>query len=205
MPGKCTVIYVMSDVRSGSTLLENILSKSDELVSVGEMALLKNHILRVGPGEKWNWHCSCGNAILAALSGPVHWTTLPVNSDTFTTAIQWNFRSKKLLAGSLFSSVFSKKLKQLNNRSYNQKTVHNNFKIYRNIFSHSGKQFIVDSSKDPVQAYITYVNKPADIDVKILYLKRDLRAIAASKRKWGIVNNKKNKIAGEAADQFHVL
>ncbi len=48
MPAKCTIIYVMSDKRAGSTLLENILSKSDETVSVGELALLKNHIFRQG-------------------------------------------------------------------------------------------------------------------------------------------------------------
>ena len=59
MQKKITVIYIISDRRSGSTLLENILSKSNETVSVGELAMLKGHILKEGPGEIWNWNCSC--------------------------------------------------------------------------------------------------------------------------------------------------
>lgn len=58
-----TILYIISDKRSGSTLLENILSKSNEAVSLGEVAMLKNHILKEGPGEKWGWNCSCGEAL----------------------------------------------------------------------------------------------------------------------------------------------
>src|SRR5881397_149559 len=61
---KPTVIYIISDRRSGSTLLENILSKSSEVTSVGELAMLKGHILKQGPGERWNWNCSCGNSVM---------------------------------------------------------------------------------------------------------------------------------------------
>ena len=68
-----------------------------------------------------------------------------------------------------------------------------NSALYRNIFKTTGKQFIIDSSKDPVQAYLTYCNKPQDFDVKIISLQRDLRAIAASKSKWSVVNNRKKK------------
>ncbi len=58
------------------------------------------------------------------------------------------------------------------------------------IFDLTGKSFIIDSSKTPMQAYMLYLHKPAGIDVKIIGLKRDLRAIAASKRKWNTLNNK---------------
>ena len=50
---KPTVIYIIADRRSGSTLLENMLSKSEEIISVGELAMLKGHILKEGPGEMW--------------------------------------------------------------------------------------------------------------------------------------------------------
>ena len=123
MPDKFTVIYVMSDVRSGSTLLENILSKSGESVSVGEMALLKNHIHRTGPGAKWNWNCSCGEPISACS----FWSrVIPSHSFTdphFNTAVQWNYRSKKLFAGSFITSLLKSKLQQLNQKKINQDTI----------------------------------------------------------------------------------
>lgn len=197
MPDKCTVIYVMSDVRSGSTLLENILSKSDETVSVGEMALLKAHILRTGPGARWNWNCSCGLPPAECPFWKGALQTLSPSSPHFNTAVQWNYRSKKLFAGSLFPLFIKKKLAELNQKKINQDTVATNNELYRNIFRTTGKRFIVDSSKDPVQAYLTYLNKLADFDVKIINLKRDLRAIAASKSKWSIANQKKQKSLGK--------
>ena len=197
MPDKCTVIYVMSDVRSGSTMLENILSKSAETVSVGELALLKNHILRTGPGARWDWNCSCG---LPPVECPF-WSKvlqgITASDPGFNTAIQWNYRSKKLFAGSLFSSFIRNKLLQLNNKKINQDTVFTNNELYRNIFKTTGKRFIVDASKDPVQAYLTYLNRTSDFNVKIISLKRDLRAIAASKRKWSMANKKKQKSLGK--------
>src|SRR5207237_7541437 len=90
MPDKCTVIYVMADVRSGSTLLENILSKSDETVSVGELALLKGHILHRGPGIKWNWNCSCGTPVMECSFWKDALKGVDVNAAPFNTAVHWN-------------------------------------------------------------------------------------------------------------------
>ncbi len=197
MPDKSTIIYIMSDVRSGSTLLENILSKSDECVSVGEMALLKNHIFRRGAGFRWNWNCSCGLPVPECPFWSLALKNMDIAGEHFHTAIHWNFRSKKMFAGSLFSSFLKKKLGQINNRQDNKDGVATNNQLYRNIFSQTGKPFIIDSSKDPVQAYITYLNKPADFDVKIISLQRDLRAIAASKSKWNQLNKAKHKSLGK--------
>ena len=197
MPGKPTVVYIMSDVRSGSTLLENILSKSEESVSVGEMALLKNHIFRRGAGFRWNWNCSCGKLIPDCPFWSVILKDMDTDSEQFHTAVQWNFKSKKMLAGSLFSSFVKKRIAQINGRSINKEVVTTNIQLYRNIFAQTGKAFIIDSSKDPVQAYITYLNKPPDYDVKIISLQRDLRAIAASKNKWNQLNEAKHKSLGK--------
>ena len=193
MPDKCTLIYVMSDVRSGSTLLENILSKSEETVSVGEMALLKNHIFRTGPGAKWNWNCSCGMPPSACPFWSRVLSDVSVTDPHFNTAVEWNYRSRKMFAGSVISSFIKTKFRQLSNKKINIDTIATNIELYRKIFRVSGKKFIVDSSKDPVQAYLTYLNKPDDFDVKIISLNRDLRAIAASKSKWSVVNKKKKK------------
>jgi hypothetical protein len=111
-------------------------------------------------------------------------------SPQFNTKIQWNFKSNRTVAGSLLSPVFKTTLQNVEKRKINGDTINTLYSIYRKIFDTTGKRFIIDSSKNPVQAYMLYKHKPADIDVKIIGLTRDLRAIAASKRKWNVANDK---------------
>jgi len=183
----------MADVRSGSTLLENILSKSEETVSVGELALLKGHILHQGPGIKWNWNCSCGTPVLECAFWKAALQGIDVKAPDLNTAIDWNYRSSRMLLGSMLPTVLKKELLKIKTRKINKETIETLNTVYKNIFQATGKPFIIDSSKDPVQAYMLYINKPADFDVKIIGLTRDLRAIAASKKKWSIANKKANQ------------
>ena len=190
MAAKRTIVYVMSDKRAGSTLLENILSKSDETVSVGELNLLKNHIFRQGAGFRWDWNCSCGKPIMECVFWSKILADIDINAPEFNTKIQWNFKSNSTLAGSVLTSVFKTMVQKVDKRKINKDTINTLYTIYHKIFDFTGKNFIIDSSKTPMQAYILYLHKPADIDVKIVRLKRDLRAIAVSKRKWNTLNNK---------------
>lgn len=190
MPDKCTIIYVMSDKRAGSTMLENILSKSNETVSIGELALLKHHIFRRGTGDRWNWNCSCGSPVKECVFWSRILEDIDVNAPAFNTKIYWNSKSKRILAGSFLLSIFESKLQEIDKRSVNKNTIETLYAIYRRIFSTTGKRFIIDSSKDPVQAYLLYIHQPTDINVKVIGLKRDIRAVAASKRKWNMINKK---------------
>ncbi len=183
----------MADRRSGSTLLENILSKSAEAVSVGELAMLEGHILKEGPGDKWNWNCSCGHSIIEC----VFWSPIlkEVNFEKakdFKTNIDWNFKSKKIQSASLIPSVFNNNLKQLAFSKKNKVIVETLNNIYKSIYKITGKKIIIDSSKDPVQALALYKNK-SDADIKIIWLKRDIRAIANSKNKWKNLNKRRQK------------
>src|SRR6476469_4214867 len=123
MSVKGTVIYVMADVRSGSTLLENILSKSDETVSVGELALLKGHLLHQGPGIKWNWNCSCGTPVLECLFWKNALKGIDVKAPEFNTSIDWNYRSSQMLIGSLMPSMLKNALLKINSRKINRETI----------------------------------------------------------------------------------
>ncbi len=187
------VIYIMSDRRSGSTLLENILSKSEECFSIGELAMLKGHLLKVGPGDKWNYTCSCGQPFNEC----VFWSsiiemTFTQNFDHFFTAINWNFKSKNMALNALFPGTLKEKLLQLCNTEENDDVIATLNELYKLVVQHSGKQFIIDSSKNPVQALAVYKNK-VDINIKIIWLKRDIRAVALSKSKWKQQNKKKKK------------
>jgi len=193
MEKRPTVIYIISDRRSGSTLLENILSKSTEVVSVGELAMLQGHILKEGPGERWNWNCSCGEPVKTCVFwSPILKETYDKNAADFNTNISWNYKSKKLKAVALAPSLFKKRLLQIVNSNKNKTVPVTLTALYENIFKQSGKSFIADSSKDPLQALTVYRRK-RNFDVKIIWLKRDLRAIAVSKSKWKELNVKKQK------------
>jgi len=183
----------MSDNRSGSTLLENILSKSDECFSVGELAMLKGHLLKNGPGEKWNWNCACGNP----LTDCVFWSsilkqTYLAHPETFATGLTWNFKSKALALNGMFPFLFKKKFLKVINQPANQQVTNTLSELFRLVQEKSGKNFIVDSSKNPLQALAIY-KKITGFNVKLIWLKRDLRAIVTSKTKWKSLNKKKEK------------
>lgn len=197
MEKKPTIIYIVSDRRSGSTLLENILSKSGETTSVGELSMLHGHILKAGPGERWNWTCSCGDPVnVCRFWSPVLQQTWNRDQSVFNTNIAWNFKSKKMLAVALLPMFFRKRLPGIIGAPKNKHVQSTLYSLYATIFAQTGKPFIVDSSKDPLQALCIYRGK-RDFDVKIIWLKRDLRAIAVSKSKWKELNVKKQKTIGK--------
>jgi hypothetical protein len=189
MQDKVTVIYIISDRRSGSTLLENILSKSMQTVSVGELAMLKGHIAKEGPGEIWNWTCSCGKPVFECefwskvLSG--------IYNDSFETKIAWPYKSSKVLLSSLSGVNAKDNLRKLIHIKKNTTTISNLNKLYKAIADVSGKAFIVDSSKDPLQGLA--VAECADVNAKFIWLSRDLRAITFSKLKRWKVNKRSDK------------
>jgi hypothetical protein len=193
MNHKPAIIYIMSDNRSGSTLLENILSKSNECFSVGELAMLKGHLLKNGPGEKWNWNCACGSPLTECeFWSSIIKQTFQENPGTFATGLKWNFKSKALAFNALVPFLFKKKFLKVINQPVNRQVTDTLNELFKLVQEKSGKPFIVDSSKNPMQALAIY-KKITGFDVKIIWLKRDLRAIVTSKIKWKSLNKKKEK------------
>lgn len=168
MKEKQSIIYIMSNQRSGSTLIENILSKSSETVSVGESFLLGGYIHRTGPGKVFDWRCSCG--------------------ETLEECEFWN-KVYDELGIDHAREIKSTKIVDPNNREAlpNQKEVNvevatlmNN--IYKAIFKITGKRVLIDSSKEAFNGLSLYRNSPYNF--KFIYLKRDLRAVTISKQNW---------------------
>ena len=189
MQDPITVIYIISDRRSGSTLLENILSKSTETVSIGELAMLKGHIIKEGPGEIWNWNCSCGKPILQC----EFWSKVLANvyDENFETKISWPYKSIKILLSSLLPVSAKNSLLKMVHTKKNKQTIEKLNTVYTAIANTSNKKFIVDSSKDPIQGLA--VNECKNIEAKFIWLSRDLRAITFSKLKRWKVNKRSNK------------
>ncbi len=186
---KITVIYIISDRRSGSTLLENMLSKSEEIISVGELAMLKGHIDKQGPGIFWNWNCACGKPILDC----EFWSKVLENiyEENFQTKTKWPFKSSKITVASFFPQSACKTLWKFINTKNNHKTINILDEIYKTVSAISSKKIIVDSSKDPMHALA--ISQCKNVDAKFIWLTRDVRAITVSKLKRAKANKSSDK------------
>jgi len=174
MKGKATVIYILSNQRSGSTLLENILSKSPQMTSVGELFLLDGHIHKRGPGYAWDWNCSCDKSFTECDFWDKVFEKLQINDPK-------EIQNTKILPP---NGKNSKSIKSTNDET---KSLIN--KIYAAVSKISGNNIIVDSSKEPFNGTNLYFNSPYNF--KFIYLKRDLRAVTISKYKWRKKDGKK--------------
>lgn len=171
------IIYIISDVRSGSTLLENILSKSDEMLSVGELHHLDSHVHKGEAGKRWNWNCSCGKSIIecefwSQVINALQSKGFQEIEKTFIDPPERIFKQTNPKCNWQYSDA-------------NRKTLNLLQHIYASIFETTDTKVIIDSSKTPFQGLAVY--SKVDFDVKIIYLKRDIRAVTLSKHKW---NNK---------------
>ncbi|MFA7686572.1 MAG: sulfotransferase [Moheibacter sp.] len=164
----------MSDVRSGSTLLENILSNSPEIVSVGELIHLHAYLNKGDVGKVFEWKCSCGKDFNTCEFWSKIFSSLKEHGiiDVKKTSV---FKSKDL--------NFRKRLESIH-LPENEQIINHVDKIYETIFDISNKSFIVDSSKNEIQ--LAALIKYSRYNIKVIYIKRDIRAVVLSKLKWQI-------------------
>lgn len=176
------IIYVIADKRSGSTLLDYLLSSHPDSVSLGELRLLSGHFHRIRAGERWNWNCSCGQPIASCSFWTEIFDRLKEKEAPDT------FLEKSITSINLFKPVKKtlKKSLQLSSDEKAKTVVNNCWKIYKAVFAQTGKKIITDSSKNAVQAW--YLWKYRQGNIKFLILNRDIRAIAFSKMKRTTAN-----------------
>ena len=171
-----SIIYIMSNQRSGSTLIENILSKSSETVSLGESYLLGGYIHRTGPGEVFDWRCSCG----ATLEECKFWNEV---YDQIGINHPGEIKSTKIVDPNDKEAL-------PNQKELNEEVVMLMNKIYKAIFKITGRRVLIDSSKEAYNGLELYRNSPYNF--KFIYLKRDLRAVTISKQNWRKKYSKKD-------------
>ena len=164
-------IYIMGTGRSGSTVLEILLSENDDVCSVGELT----HIFEDGfEGDK---PCACG----ARFSRCEFWSRVQERlsyspgefrqySNLFN-SVDWHKGFLKLIFGS-FSKKDLDAYKQINRQLYDSCT------------SVSGKKIIVDSSKYPARAIM--LHKIYDTSAKIICLTRSPEGLLEAFQKTGV-------------------
>lgn len=172
------VVYIIGDNRSGSTLLDYLLSFHPEAVSVGELHNLHGYYNKVGVGKRTDWKCSCGSDFTEC----EYWTEIIRDAKiekSSETGIFYNENKWASIIHITHRKAISNLLKKSEVQSQGKKVAENRWRIYEAVWKKTGKKIIIDSSKNPFEAY--FLNKFKVGQFKILLLERDIRAVAYSK------------------------
>ncbi|MBI1315892.1 hypothetical protein GC167_03415 [bacterium] len=175
------ILYIVSDRRTGSTLLENLLGQLEGFGSVGELRMLQGHLKHEGPGEKWGWKCSCAQEVRAcAVWGVVHQT---IQLDELRTRLDHRESGPALfepVAKAVDAAIAKLSIAGM-------EVAQDSLRILDEFGRVSGARVLVDSSKDALQGYFLYKARPDS--VRVVHLKRSIPEIAYSKighRKGGV-------------------
>ena len=166
------IFYIVCDSRSGSTLLENLLSKSDQIVSLGELHRLKSFMNEEGVNSTKRWDCGCGEPVKsctfwndiindAGIKSPSELETMVYNS-----------------GGGFYKLSLNRKFKKTENKN----VISVVDRIYEAVMVKKGTKVLVDSSKLPSQGY--WISKYSGHDVRFIFLRREIGGVVLSKLKW---------------------
>lgn len=174
------VIYIIGDNRSGTTLLDYLLSHHPEAYSVGEMHHLHSYYNKnKGMGILYNWECSCGNTVENCDFWSEILQKLPF-SETFYTRLYPNRMDKmKRLIHILNKIILTDYVANEDTIEKGRKFAERIWKLYNEIFKFTGYPIIIDSSKSALEAYFLYRYRKGNI--KFIHLERDICAVANSK------------------------
>ena len=195
------IAYIVSDRRAGSTLLQNLLGQISRITAVGELRMLQGHLKREGPGESWDWRCSCREELTAC---PL-WSKIHELMDLKS--------CRTRLDHSLFESHRVREC--LEKYALEGRLVaEDSLKILDAIRKIAKADLVVDSSKDAMQAYYLHAQRPAS--VRLILLQRSIDELAYSKMKhregrapgplrmWAFMNRvgRQNRSIREVVDQI---
>lgn len=186
------VVYICSDTRSGSTLLDMLLGRHSRVTSVGELHHLYSYLNGTYFRQKVKEDtCACEKNILECPFWSRVITDYNVQNETEIKFARTRFAvPPNFIARYFFDfSIATARLSKLKRRMSNKKDRFNNyaeiadtrFKLYSIINSVNSTSYVMDSSKKIVGLKFLLAWKPTY--VKAIFLTRDLRAIATSKFK----------------------
>lgn len=175
---KPRVIYIIGDNRSGSTLLDYLLSSHPDAVSLGEVHHLHGHYYKEGTGKSRGWKCSCGENVQEC----EFWSKILNNvsfNKNFKTKIEKQ-QSDFLKKMNDFLSV-ERALEDETIKESGKRMAGNRWKIYNAVAEETKKNIIIDSSKNADEAY--FLNKHKQGNIRFILLNRDIHEVALSKNK----------------------
>lgn len=192
------ILYVLSDVRSGSTLLDQLLSAHPDVVSVGELHWLPAYIRQ--DRRLYNpvhpLVCACGKTVLDC----AFWESVRTEARCPLENLRYRPRFSMWMGRGSDERSRLKRIKHWPMRmlrkvpsAYTNPFVHHIFGgnqlardsifLANSILRATNKRILVDSSKSVFKFWSAYQFEPAK--VKTVVLTRDYRAVAHSKMRRG--------------------
>jgi hypothetical protein len=170
MSEKVRVLYIAGFGRSGSTIISNLLGQLEDVFSGGELSWIWSR------GILANEPCGCGKTFLECeVWKPIYEKGLfSLDTDEIKTIVAtWkeSIHTRRLATYMLRSSRW---LSRQNVQNYLMTLE----QLYLDIASFTGCNFIVDASKSP--AYLFLLSQISSIELNIIHLIRDPRAVAFS-------------------------
>ena len=177
------LLYIASDVRSGSTLLDMLIGAHSQVVSLGEIHYLRDHFRKEGTGYSWNWRCTCGQDfnLCPFWSDIDKLVQIKLNKsikELDTKAVRFWSRFPLITLPNKQIKNISKHFNSIKQSIYAGR---NCWDIIDSIYKYTGKPIVVDSSKTAEQLRFLYYWRPKSI--RAIYLIRDGRGVIFSKIK----------------------
>lgn len=172
------VVYIIGDNRSGSTLLDYLLSNHPNAVSVGELHHLHGYYCKIGIGKGSDWRCSCGDYV----ENCEFWQPI-LNDVSFSSSFEtwlgdqepkWHFLSHSLHRFSLHKLIGNKETCKKG-----ESIAKNRWKLYNSIAKNTGNKIIIDSSKFALEGL--FLHKFREGKIQFVLLERDIWEVAYSK------------------------
>ncbi len=184
------IIFIACVSRSGSTLLDHMLSNSNEIECVGELSYLNEHLNRKGTHKSTNWLCTCGEPLEKCNLWSKVINIYQEREKTELTGIETfverkiNTKIDILLSFIVFFAFLPSLRRKLINFFYmnkdNQKRAKNCLNVHHYVALTTGKKIILDSSKRPEYLYGLLTAKTDKEKIKVVHLTRDARAVSHS-------------------------
>lgn len=188
---RLTILYIASDVRSGSTLLDNLLGNHPDISGIGEVRHIYSFLHQGEYGSEVSWKCTCGKELASC---PV-WVQTKKNYEMntgqpfgeFDIKIGYPQRGKLYHAWMWLSFLASRKelKRKLLDKAYQPQRMveigQEAHAIIQGFADSVSTSIIVDSSKRASQLYALLKAKPNWVDLKVIHLVRDGRAVLYSK------------------------
>jgi hypothetical protein len=191
---RLATIFVLSDVRSGSTLLDQCLGGHPSIISLGEVHWLTTYLSQdrglYNPAHPLK--CSCGKSVrhCAFWNNVEQCLGRPLTSLRLRQNLKRSRREHKL---SFMMRYLPRRLVKSRPRLYRLWPIRSTFDgrslgrdciaLYDAVAAASGRPFCVDSSKSPFRFYDVYRADPKRTIA--IALARDYRAVVHSKMKRG--------------------
>lgn len=204
------LIYVTGSGRSGSTLLDMLLTRHSQIAALGEVHRL---YLNANREESRAHHCTCGMSVLqcpfwreverelvSLYDGAWNFKTLITTNPAYLQVADdvsgsnivepvpqklWELGLPQLL--SVFGSkrLFSLCSKIFPSVGLQRRIAQNSHLLYEAVRRSTGKSIVVDSTKTPMRLKTLYMTSP--VPFKVIYLVRDGRSVTAARmRRQGV-------------------